>query len=78
MLCLSRKRMVVTKDRPHGPGRSVPIFIVVECEDHSAIQAPEKMLDIDNKILANRGSFVKATLNFLSLKVNYIWSISSH
>ena len=30
--------MVVTKDRPHGPGRSVPMFIVVECEDHSAIQ----------------------------------------
>ena len=29
--------MVVTKDRPHGPGRSVPMFIVVECEDHSAI-----------------------------------------
>ena len=40
MLCLSRKRMVVTKDRPHGPGRSVPMLIVVECEDHSAIQAP--------------------------------------
>ena len=32
--------MVVTKDRPHGPGRSIPMFIVVECEDHSAIQAP--------------------------------------
>ena len=40
MLCLSRKRMVVTKDRPLGPGHSVPMFIVVECEDHSAIQAP--------------------------------------
>ena len=32
--------MVATKDRPHGPGRSVPMLIVVECEDHSAIQAP--------------------------------------
>ena len=41
MLCLSRKRIVVTKDWPHGPGRSVPMFIVVECEDHSAIQAPQ-------------------------------------
>ena len=40
MLCLSRKRIVVTKDRPHGPRRSVTMFIVVECEDHSAIQAP--------------------------------------
>ena len=40
--CLSRKRMVVTKDRPHGPGCSVPMFNVVECEDHSAIQAPLK------------------------------------
>ena len=34
--------MVVTKDRPHGPGRSEPMFIVVECEDHLAIQAPPK------------------------------------
>ena len=32
--------MVVSKDRPHGPGHSVPMLIVVECEDHSAIQAP--------------------------------------
>ena len=32
--------MVITKDRPHGPGRSVPMYIVVKCEDHSAIQAP--------------------------------------
>jgi len=32
--------MVVTKDRPHGPGHSIPMFIVVECEDHLAIQAP--------------------------------------
>ena len=32
--------MVVTKGRPQGPGRSVVMFIVVECEDHSAIQAP--------------------------------------
>ena len=32
--------MVATKDRPHGPGRSVPMLIVVKCEDHSAIQAP--------------------------------------
>ena len=32
--------MVVTKDRPHGSGRSVPMLIVVKCEDHSAIQAP--------------------------------------
>ena len=45
MLCLSRKRMVVTKDQPHGPGRSVPMFIVVECEDHSAIQAPQRLCD---------------------------------
>ena len=44
MLCLSRKRMVVTKDRPHGPGRSVLMFIVVECEDHSAIQEPQMCL----------------------------------
>ena len=44
MLCLSRKRMVVTKDRPQGPGRSVLMFIVVECEDHSAIQAPQMCL----------------------------------
>ena len=41
MLCLSRKRMVVTKDRPHDPGHSVTMLIVVECEDHSAIQAPQ-------------------------------------
>ena len=34
--------MVFTKDQPHGPGRSVPMFIVVKCEDHSAIQAPVK------------------------------------
>ena len=27
-------------DRPHGPGHSLSMFIVVECEDHSAIQAP--------------------------------------
>ena len=40
MLCLSQKRMVVNKDWPHGPGPSVPMFIVVECDDHSAIQAP--------------------------------------
>ena len=40
MLCLSQKRMVVTKDQPHSPGRSVQMFIEVECEDHSAIQAP--------------------------------------
>ena len=46
MLCLSRKRMVVTKDRPHGPGRSVPMFIVVECEDHSAIQAPLRLSNL--------------------------------
>ena len=26
MLCLSRKRIVVTKDQPHGPGLSVPMF----------------------------------------------------
>ena len=32
--------MVITKDRPHGSGRSIPMFIEVECEDHSAIQAP--------------------------------------
>ena len=32
--------MLVTKDRPHGSGRSVLMFSVVECEDHSAIQAP--------------------------------------
>ena len=32
--------MVITKDRPHSPGHSVPMFIVVECEDHSAIQVP--------------------------------------
>ena len=32
--------MVVTKDQPHSPGRSVQMFIEVECEDHSAIQAP--------------------------------------
>ena len=25
MLCLSQKRIVVTKDWPHGPGRSIPI-----------------------------------------------------
>ena len=32
--------MVATKDRPHGPGRSVPMLIVVDGEDHLAIQAP--------------------------------------
>ena len=37
--------MVVTKDRPLGPGRSVLMFIVVECEDHSAIQAPQGALN---------------------------------
>ena len=26
MLCLRRKRIVVTKDRPHGPGHSIPMF----------------------------------------------------
>ena len=35
--------MVVAKDRPHGPRRSVPKSIVVECEDHSAIQAPQNV-----------------------------------
>ena len=25
----------------HGPGRSVPMLIVVKCEDHSANQAPQ-------------------------------------
>ena len=38
--------MVVTKDRPHGPGRSVLMFIIVKCEDHSAIQAPQISLEI--------------------------------
>ena len=36
--------MVVTKDQPHGPGRSIPMLIVVECEDHLAIQAPHKIV----------------------------------
>ena len=35
--------MVVTKDRPPGPGHSVPMLIVVECEDHLAIQAPHSL-----------------------------------
>ena len=38
--------MVVTKDEPHGPGCSVPMFIVVECEDHSAIQAPLRLSNL--------------------------------
>ena len=46
--------MVVTKDRPHGPGCSVPMFIVVECEDHSAIQAPKAF-----------GTFIISTFNLL-------------
>ena len=49
MLCLSRKRMVVSKDQPHGPGRSVPMIIVVECEDHSAIQAPHVLRNIQSE-----------------------------
>ena len=63
MLCLSQKRMVVTKDRPLGPGRSVPMFIIVECEDHSAIQTPYKFSDCSlSKLLlfkkwANPGLF---------------------
>ena len=41
--------MVFTKDRPLGPGRSILMFIVVECQDHSAIQAPRgKAIDIDH------------------------------
>ena len=46
MLCLSQKRIVVTKDRPHGPGHSVPMLIVVEREDHSAIQASPNCLGL--------------------------------
>ena len=55
--------MVVTKDRPLGPGRSIPMFIVVECEDHSAIQAPLIRLMIYKKKLQNYDEF--------SLKINY-------
>ena len=41
MVCLSRKRIVITKDSPHGPGHSVAYQCSkVECEDHSAIQTP--------------------------------------
>ena len=39
--------MVVNKDRPLGPGRSVLMIIVVECEDHSAIQAPQSKAKIE-------------------------------
>ena len=39
--------MVVTKDRTHGPGRSVSMFIVGECEDHLAIQAPQIINDVN-------------------------------
>ena len=42
--------MVVTKDLPHGPGRNIPMFIVVECEDHSAIQAPLNTKRVSNWI----------------------------
>ena len=36
----SEKEFDVTKARTHSPGCSVPMF-KVECEDHSAIQAPQ-------------------------------------
>ena len=41
--------MVITKDQPHGPVRSVSIFIVVECEDHSAFQAPHYISRYNNR-----------------------------
>ena len=58
MLCLSRKRMVVTKDRPHGPGHGAAYQCsLVECEDHSAIQAPlSDLLYIDSYVLADRAT----------------------
>ena len=37
MICLSQKRIVSTKDQPHGIAYKCS---KVECEDHSAIQAP--------------------------------------
>ena len=36
----SEKEFDITKARTHGPGRSILMF-KVECEDHSAIQAPQ-------------------------------------
>ena len=53
--------MVVTKDRPHGPGRSVAMLIVVECEDHSAIQVPPGMahLKIEQSYFVLRPSLVQ-------------------
>ena len=45
--------MVVTKDGPHGPGHNVPMFIVVKCEDHSAIQAPHRYEKLACKRLLN-------------------------
>ena len=35
----TEKEFDVTEARTHGPGLGVPMF-KVECEDHSAIQAP--------------------------------------
>ena len=66
MLCLSRKRMVITKDRPHGPGPSVPVFIVVECEDHSAIKAPRKGINGLKSL-----SITMTTLPYHKLLVTY-------
>ena len=35
MLCLSQKRMVVTKDQPHSPGHGAAYWCsLVKCEEH--------------------------------------------
>ena len=73
MLCLSRKRIVVIKDWPHGPGRSVTMFIVVECEDHSAIQAPKKNGGRLNKISKSLNGKIAHMCGHLSLKNMLHW-----
>ena len=45
--------MVITKDQPHGTGRSILRFIVVKCEDHSAIQAPQSSLVLNSSYIGN-------------------------
>ena len=37
--------MVVTMDRPLSPGRSVPMFIVVECDGFSTTLSERMIID---------------------------------
>ena len=82
--------MVITKDRPHGPGRSIPMFIVVKCEDHSAniithlnpLLNPQKVdhtvLQIqDNKFLS-RNAFAIAVCSQSVIATNRVFMLACH